>query len=111
MADLSRLTIPVKDPTTGAVTPQTFNLKGSGSSANAYSTTDTVSNVIHDADAVPMLDDNGTTQTKKNVLWTTIVSAIKAVLATVASTGDYNDLSNKPNFQFLIANNRLYYKT
>lgn len=94
MADLSRLTIPVKDLSTGAVTPQTFNLKGSGGSADAYSINDSASTTINDGDYIPMLDGDGTT--KKKSLWSTIIAAIKAALATVATSGSYNDLINKP---------------
>lgn len=95
MAYLSKLTLPVKNVSTGIVTPQTFDLRG-GSSADAYTVNDTTSSTINVTDAVPMLEDDGTTQTKKKVLWSSIILAIKGVLATVATSGDYNDLSNKP---------------
>lgn len=95
MAYLSKLTLPIKDPRTGTVTSQTFDIKG-GTLADAYTVNDTTSATINNTDAVPMLEDDGTTQTKKKVLWSSIITAIKAVLATVATSGDYNDLTNKP---------------
>ena len=58
----------------------------------AYKTDDSASTTIQDTDYVPMLEGN----TKKKTLWSTIVSKIKSALATVATSGDYNDLINQP---------------
>lgn len=94
MANLSRLTIPVKDPSTGLVAPQTFDI-GGGSSADVYSVNDSASATINDGDYIPMLDVDGTT--KKKSLWSTVIAKIKTALATVATSGDYTDLINTPN--------------
>lgn len=66
----------------------------------AYKTDDSASTTIQDTDYVPMLEGN----TKKKTLWSTIVSKIKSALATVASSGSYNDLSNKPGVVSTSAN-------
>ena len=58
-----------------------------------YDTDDNTSSTINDTDYVPMSETNGT---KKKTLWSTIIAKIKSVLATVATSGSYNDLSNKP---------------
>lgn len=91
MANLSKLILPVKDTTTGEVTREEFSLEAEVPSS-VYSTGDTASTTINDSEYVPMSDG----QTKKKVLWSTIVAKIKAALSTVATSGSYNDLSNKP---------------
>jgi len=60
-----------------------------------YDTNDSTSSTINDTDYVPMSETNGT---KKKTLWSTIIAKIKAALATVATSGSYNDLTNKPSF-------------
>lgn len=59
----------------------------------SYKTDDSASTTINDTDYVPMSETDGT---KKKTLWSTIVAKVKSALATVATSGSYNDLSNKP---------------
>lgn len=60
--------------------------------SDAYTPSDAASTTINNTDYVPMLE--GTT--RKKTLWSTIIAKIKSALATVATTGSYNDLSDKP---------------
>lgn len=70
----------------------------------AYLTDDSAETDIQDADYIPFYDTSATS--KKKSLWSNIKAKLKAyfdtlydktpTLATVATSGSYNDLSNKP---------------
>ena len=60
----------------------------------SYSVNDATDTDIADADFVPYYDYSAAA--KKKSTWANIIAKIKAKLATVATTGSYNDLSNKP---------------
>lgn len=86
MADLSELIIPVKDSTTGEVTLQRFKIKDyyGGGGASALSNLTDVQ--------LQSLDDG-------NVLVydSTLEKWVNTGLATVATSGSYNDLTDKPD--------------
>lgn len=71
---------------------------GSASAENVYQTNDSVENDIVDADYIPFLDSSD--GTPKRSLWSNLKSKfwayVQSQLATVATSGNYNDLSNKP---------------
>lgn len=83
MPDLSQITIPVKDLTTGNVTNQTFGLKGD---TTAYSTGDSASTTVNDTDYIPMSESGGT---RKKALWSTVVDKIKTALGIASSGSTY----------------------
>ena len=60
----------------------------------SYSVNDDTATDIADADFVPYYDYSAAARKKST--WANIIAKIKAKLATVATTGSYNDLSNKP---------------
>lgn len=68
----------------------------------AYKTADSASTTINDTDYIPISESNGTT--RKKALWTTIIAKIKSSLATVATSGSYNDLSDKPTIPSVVNN-------
>ena len=61
----------------------------------SYSVNDDTATDIADADFVPYYDYSAAARKKST--WANIIAKIKAKLATVATTGSYNDLSNKPS--------------
>lgn len=61
----------------------------------SYSVNDTTETTLDDADFVPFYDYSAAA--KKKSTWANIIAKIKTKLATVATTGSYNDLSNKPS--------------
>jgi hypothetical protein len=63
-------------------------------STRAFLIDDTTENTLADDDTVPFYDTSASS--KRNTTWSNIVAKIKSALATVATSGSYNDLSNKP---------------
>lgn len=60
---------------------------------NAYLTTDSSVSTIAQGDYIPILK---TDNSKKKVLWSTIIAKIKSALSAVAESGSFNDLSDTP---------------
>lgn len=75
---------------------------GGGDLSNAYQTTDSAETDIADGDYFPFYDTSASE--KKKSLWSNIIAKIKAALAAVATSGSYNDLSNKPTIPSVVNN-------
>lgn len=63
--------------------------------ATTHLTTDSASTDLANDDYIPFYDTSASA--KKKTLWSNIISKIKSALAIVATSGSYNDLSNKPS--------------
>lgn len=82
-------------PTSGNANATQVVLGSDTRLTNSYNTADSASTTINDTDYIPMSETDGT---KKKTLWSTIIAKIKAALATVATSGSYTDLTNKPSY-------------
>lgn len=67
-----------------------------------YESGDPLSEDLDNADYVPFYDVSA--NTRKNSLFSNIIAKIKAALAAVATSGSYNDLSNKPSIPSVVNN-------
>lgn len=66
-----------------------------GEFGHVFNINDASENTLADDDLFPFYDTSASG--KKKTTWSNIVAKIKSALSTVATSGSYNDLSNKPN--------------